>query len=98
MADKRRRLFEEDTSGFAFREVFTPLREGPLPPRRPGEPRPPGKGGSLRESRPAVTGSVWSAADASASGMTLSNGGKTVTPSGKSRGNLCGDTVSEIFW
>gem|GEM_PF-2433202 len=44
MADgyqKARRLFEDERGGMAFREVFTPLREGPLPSR----PRPSGKGG-----------------------------------------------------
>jgi hypothetical protein len=45
MADdykKARRLFEEDErGGIAFREIFTPSYEGPLPPR----PRPSGKGG-----------------------------------------------------
>ena len=86
MASRRPpRLFDEDRSGFAFREVFTPLREGPLPPR-PG-PRPPGKGGSLYDlamgggKPPGGAKSVWSAADAAANAMTLSNGGLTVTPS-----------------
>jgi len=81
MADdylKARRLFEsEDRSGFAFREVFTPNREGPLRSR----PRPSGKGGPSVIPTPVVS-SVWSTSDAAANGMTLTNGGLTVTPSG----------------
>ena len=48
---KRRRLFEEDRSGFAFREVFTPTREGPLPPR----PHRSGKGGPSVSPAPSFT-------------------------------------------
>ena len=83
MADRRRYrpgIFDEDRSGFAFSEVFTPTREGPLRPR-PGRS---GVGGpSLgADGKPIIPGggahSVWSAADAAANGMTLSNGGLTI--------------------
>ena len=42
--DKYRRIFEEERGGLAFRELFTPNREGPLG-RWPSKPHPPGKGG-----------------------------------------------------
>lgn len=77
---KRRRLFEEDRGGLAFREVFTSTPEGPLPPR----PHRSGKGGpSINQggTQPPVT-SVWSASDAAANAMTLSNGGLTFTNNG----------------
>ena len=79
--DDRRRpsLFERDTSGLAFAEVFTPNREGPLPPR----PKRSGVGGGIPvKPKPPVVSSVWSASDAAANSMTLTNGGLTVTPSG----------------
>ena len=81
--DKYRRIFEEERGGLAFRELFTPNREGPLG-RWPSKPHPPGKGGPSVNPKgilPVVT-SVWSASDAAANAMTLSNGGLTVTPSG----------------
>ena len=91
MADKfskRPGIFDEDTSGFAFREVFTPLREGPLPRAKP---RPSGKGGPslgfIPLPPPGGTTSVWSAADAAANGMTLSNGGLTLDPSTMATGS-----------
>ena len=54
--------------------------EGPLSPR----PERSGKGGTSinQGAAPPPVTSVWSAADAAANGMTLSNGGLTVTPSG----------------
>ena len=75
MTVKARRLFEDEQGGMAFREIFTPLREGPLPPR----PQPSGKGGPSTNQTPPVVASVLSVADASANGMTLTNGGLTVT-------------------
>ena len=99
MADKfskRPGIFDEDTSGFAFREVFTPLREGPLPRAKP---RPSGKGGPslgfIPLPPPGGTKSVWSAADAAANGMTLSNGGLTVTPTGRLDWRLVRGTISK---
>jgi hypothetical protein len=84
---KRRRLFEEDRGGLAFREIFTPTREGPLPKR--SHPRPSGKGGpSVNPTPPPAVTSVWSAADATANGMVLSNGGSTVTVTNTALGNV----------
>ena len=66
----------------SWREVLSMRNfdEGPLPPR----PHVSGKGGpSINQgSKPPVVTSVWSASDAAANAMTLSNGGLTVTPSG----------------
>ena len=94
MADKfykRPGIFDEDTSGFAFREVFTPLREGPLPRAKP---RPSGKGGPslgfVPLPPPGGTKSVWSASDAAANGMTLSNGGLSVTQGGTANTSIRG--------
>ena len=78
---RRKRAVDDDDARSFFRErrgVYMP--EGPLPPR----PHASGKGGpSINQGAapPPVT-SVWSATDAAANGMTLSNGGLTVTPSG----------------
>jgi hypothetical protein len=100
---KRPRLFDDDRSGLSFREIFTPMREGPLPPR----PYRSGRGGSsINQSQPpVVTGSVWSAADASTNAMTLSNGGVTVTPPGvglwrsirSSTGKISGKLYVELY-
>ena len=43
---------------------------------------------------PPPTGSVWSASDAAANGMTLTNGGLTVTPSGAGNNQALRGTVS----
>ena len=99
MADKfwqAARHFDEDTSGSAFREVFTPLREGPLPRAKP---RLSGKGGPslgfIPLPPPGGTKSVWSAADAAAGGMTLTNGGLTVTPGAGGQWNAVRSTTSK---
>ena len=80
---RKRRKRLRDEPGLRFRETFDFVPEGPLPPRPhrsgvggwstgpDGKPVGPGWPGS---------GSVWSAADAAANAMTLSNGGLTVTP------------------
>ena len=53
------------------------FEEGPLPPR----PHRSGKGGpSINQGAAGVVSSVWSASDAAANAMTLSNGGLTVAP------------------
>ena len=70
---KRRRLFDdEERGGFAFREVFTPDREGPLP--RPLAPHRSGKGGpSLGASNaPPVISSSPVVTGTAAVGQTLS--------------------------
>ena len=75
MADKfskRPGIFDEDTSGFAFREVFTPLREGPLPRAKP---RPSGKGGpSLGFVPPVTPAPIWEVI------AFISYGGATTAP------------------
>ena len=78
---KRRRSDDEPGDArFGFREVKAAWRdEGPLPPQY-WKAHPSGKGGpSVGQgvTPPPVT-SVWSASDAAANGMTLSNGGLTV--------------------
>ena len=78
---RKRRLDDDDNTRSRFREALGMYEpEGPLPPR----PRPSGVGGpSINQGTgtPSVT-SVWSAADAAANGMTLSNGGLTATEHG----------------
>jgi hypothetical protein len=94
MADdylKARRLFEsEDRSGLVFREILTPNREGPL------RARPSSKGGpSINQTPvPPVVISVWSASDAAANDMVLSNDGLTVAPSGVVGNQAIRGTVS----
>jgi hypothetical protein len=81
---KRRR-----DSGFEFREIFTRDREVPHPS---------GRGGSLYDlavKPPSIIYSVWSASDAAANAMTLSNGGLTVTPSANAGYQSVRGTVSQ---
>ena len=84
LPQRRGRDSERASDAFnrGFREAIGMYQpEGPLPPRPELSSR---KGGpSINQGTPSkpVT-SVWSAADAAANGMTLSNGGLTVTPSG----------------
>ena len=84
---RKRRLDDDDNTRSRFREALGMYEpEGPLPPR----PRPSGVGGpSINQggAPPPVT-SVWSASDAAANGMTLSNGGLTVTTTYGSRLDL----------
>ena len=76
----RRRLAGDERGADAFNRGFREVRgmyqpEGPLPLR----PRPSGKGGpSINQGTKPVTHSVWSASDAAANSMTLTNGGLTV--------------------
>ena len=85
---------DADNTRSFFREalgMYVP--EGPLPPR----PERSGKGGpSINQGAapPPVT-SVWSAADATANGMTLTNGGLTVTPSGAASWQSIRSSVSK---
>jgi hypothetical protein len=74
---QRRRLDDDDNTRSHFREVMGMyVPEGPLPPR----PHQSGKGGpSIVPKKAGGATSVWSASDAAANGMTLSNGGLTVT-------------------
>ena len=81
---RRRGADDNDNTRSRFREVLGMyVPEGPLPPR----PHVSGKGGpSINQgTAPPVVTSVWSAADAAANSMTLSNGGLTVA-NGTQRG------------
>ena len=91
---RRKRAVEDDDARSFFRErrgVYVP--EGPLPPR----PHQSGKGGpSINQGAgpPPVT-SVWSAADAAANAMTLSNGGLTVNYPGSANWASIRNTTSK---
>jgi hypothetical protein len=69
------------------------VEEGPLPPR----PHPSGKGGpSINQTpTPPVVTSVWSASDAAAGGLTLSNGGLTVTQTTAASWAMIRSTISK---
>ena len=104
---KRSRIFEEDRSGFAFREVFTPTREGPLG-RWPSKPHPPGKGGpSINQTPPPPVLSPVNTAAPVASGtltvgstLSCTNGTWTNSPTGyayqwlRNGANISGATSS----
>lgn len=82
LPQRRGRAGDDNSARSFFRELrgmYVP--EGPLPPRPE---RGSGKGGPSINQTPAppVVSSVWSASDAAANAMTLTNGGLTVTPSG----------------
>jgi hypothetical protein len=98
---RRRRRDDDDERSGRVRGLLTMLNFVPEGPMRP---RPSGVGGpSVGQGAPTpppVT-SVWSAADAAANGMTLSNGGLTVTPSGAGsflsiRGSI-GKTTGKLY-
>ena len=83
-----------DNTRSRFREVLGMyVPEGPLPPRPE---RGSGKGGPSINQTPAppVVTSVWSASDAAANAMTLSNGGLTVTSAIPQVGSVRG-TISK---
>ena len=105
--DKYRRIFEEERGGLAFRELFTPNREGPLG-RWPSKPHPPGKGGpSINQTPPPPVLSPVNTATPVASGtltvgstLSCTNGTWTNSPTGyayrwlRNGANISGATSS----